>query len=145
MGLYKNNNGTLELIAGAGSRINDSTASATTTYSSSKIEDLLATKSYTLTKQGTYINGTKFNARRNGKFIAVDIDGDTGSNIPPNQIVTVAKIADNSSILTELQITIDNLTRYARAFIDGKNLQVFIGGTGNYTGNIFIGGTFLLA
>ena len=119
----------------------------------------------TVTKQGNYINGTKYYGRKVGKIATVEINGDEGSSIPWEQITTVGVAIGGATPLTELKCTADMLSvttgydlggnaivrqisPYSRAWIGNNgNIQVFLANPGStatsYTGNLFVGGSYI--
>lgn len=119
----------------------------------------------TVTKQGNYINGTNYHGCKVGKTATIEINGDTGSSIPWEQIVTVGVATAGAAPLTELKCTADMLSvttgydlggnaiirqllPYCRAWIGNNgNIQVFLANPGSaatsYTGNLFIGGSYI--
>ena len=133
---------------------------------SNAVYDAIGTVSpMTVTKQGNYINGTNFHGRKAGKVATVEINGDTGASIPWEQITTVGVAIGCATPLTELKCTADMLSvttgydsngnaitkwipPYCRAWI-GTNgeIQVFLANPGasdtSYTGNLFIGGSYV--
>ena len=121
--------------------------------------------SMTVTKQGNYINGTNFHGSKVGKVATIEINGDTGASIPWEQITTVGVATGCATPLTELKCTADMLSvttgydsngnaitkwipPYCRAWI-GTNgeIQVFLANPGasdtSYTGNLFVGGSYI--
>ena len=119
----------------------------------------------TVTKQGNYINGTNYHGCKVGKVATIEINGDTGSSIPWERIVTVGVATAGAAPLTELKCTADMLSvttgydlggnaiirqllPYCRAWIGNNgNIQVFLANPGStatsYTGNLFIGGSYI--
>ena len=91
------------------------------------------------------INGNKFYLNQVENVVSIEINGDTGSqNIKANEIVCLAtglpKAINN---LQELSVTLDNISLYARSWVDQNgNLYIWQSGS-NYVGNVFIGGTYI--
>ena len=130
-----------------------------------RVETLETVSTMTVTKQGNYINGTNFHGKKIGKVATIEINGDTGASIPWAQITTVGVATGCATPLTELKCTADMLSittgydldgnaivryipPYSRAWIgDNGNIQVFLANPGasdtSYTGNLFIGGSYI--
>lgn len=130
-----------------------------------RVETLETVNTMTVTKQGNYINGTNFHGKKIGKVATIEINGDTGASIPWGQITTVGVATGCATPLTELKCTADMLSittgydldgnaivryipPYSRAWIgDNGNIQVFLANPGasdtSYTGNLFIGGSYI--
>lgn len=91
------------------------------------------------------IKGNKKYLRQTGKVVSVEIDGDTGSqNIDRNTFVVIATgLPKCASTIQELNITIDNVSEYTRCWIDNSGQLIMYTSATNYTGNIFIGGTYI--
>ena len=91
------------------------------------------------------IKGNKCYLNTIGNLVQIEINGDAGSqNIGANQVVKLASgLPKCASSIQELSIVMDNPDLYARSWID-SNGDLFIYQSGvNYTGNIFIGGTYI--
>ena len=141
------------------------TANSNKPITSGGVYNALATTNMAVTKQGSYINGTNFYGRKNGKVAMIEIYGSTGSAIPWGQTTIVAKTTGCATGIMELKCTADMLsivtgfntdgsaiTRYippyARAWIDSAGqVNVFLANPGasatNYTLNLFIGGSYI--
>lgn len=129
------------------------------------IAELETVSTMTVTKQGNYINGTNFHGKKVGKVATIEINGDSGSSIPWEQITTVGIAIGSATPLTELKCTADMLNvvtgydqngnaivrhvlPYCRAWIGANGeIQVFLANPGasdtSYTGNVFIGGSYI--
>ena len=117
-------------------------------------EDANAVVDSPITKVGSVINGDRFWSKRTGNVVEIMIDGITGCNIPCGQSVVVAKVPKNVLALSDVCIEIDSTsvasatgTGHKRAWVDtAGNICVSIimpDLAATYTGNIFIGGTYI--
>ncbi len=115
----------------------------------------IATKVDNLKQEYTKVNFSMFNiksinGKKNylcqvGKVVSIEINGDNGSkNIEPNKIQCIASDLPKSVCeIQDLVIKLDDPTHYARAWVDSiGNLCIYTSAQ-NYTGNIFIGGTYI--
>lgn len=120
------------------------------------VEEALAVIDSPITKVGTAINGDRFWSKRTGNVVEIMIDGTTGSNIPCGQSVVVAKVPKNALTISDVCIEIDSKSLvsapesgHKRAWVDSTgNVCVFIvmpDLAATYTGNIYIGGTYITA
>lgn len=129
------------------------------------VADLRTVSTMPVTKQGNYINGTNFHGVKVGKVATIEINGDTSASIPWDQITTVGVTTRSATPLTELKCTSDMVNvltgydpngavitkwipPYCRAWIDNDgNIQVYLSNPGSsatsYTGNLFIGGSYI--
>ena len=123
---------------------------------SNAVYDALAVIDSPITKVGTAINGDRFWSKRTGNVVEIMIDGTTGSNIPCAQSVVVAKVPKNALTISDVCIEIDSKSLvsapesgHKRAWVDSTgNVCVFIvmpDLAATYTGNIYIGGTYITA
>lgn len=123
---------------------------------SNAVYDALAVVDSPITKVGTAINGDRFWSKRTGNVVEIMIDGTTGSNIPCAQSVVVAKVPKNALTISDVCIEIDSKSLvsapesgHKRAWVDSTgNVCVFIvmpDLAATYTGNIYIGGTYITA
>ena len=92
-----------------------------------------------------YIKGNKKYLTKAGKTVQLEINGDNGcTTIPSNQIVTMATGLPKCAIpIQELTIRMDWVAEYARCWIDKNGTLCLYTSATNYTGNIFIGGTYI--
>ena len=120
------------------------------------VAEALAVIDSPITKVGTTINGDRFWSKRTGNVVEIMIDGTTGSNIPCAQSVVVAKVPKNALTISDVCIEIDSKSLvsapesgHKRAWVDSTgNVCVFIvmpDLAATYTGNIYIGGTYITA
>ena len=118
------------------------------------VEEALAVIDSPITKVGAAINGDRFWSKRTGNVVEIMIDGTTGSNIPCAQSVVVAKVPKNALTISDVCIEIDSKSLvsapesgHKRAWVDSTgNVCVFIvmpDLAATYTGNIYIGGTYI--
>lgn len=123
---------------------------------SNAVAEALAVIDSPITKVGTAINGNRFWSKRTGNVVEIMIDGTTGSNIPCAQSVVVAKVPKNALTISDVCIEIDSKSLvsapesgHKRAWVDSTgNVCVFIAMpdlAATYTGNIYIGGTYITA
>lgn len=123
---------------------------------SNAVYEALAVIDTPITKVGTAINGDRFWSKRTGNVVEIMIDGTTGSNIPCGQSVVVAKVPKNALTISDVCIEIDSKplvsapeSGHKRAWVDSTgNVCVFIvmpDLAATYTGNIYIGGTYITA
>lgn len=123
---------------------------------SNAVAEALAVIDSPITKVGTAINGDRFWSKRTGNVVEIMIDGTTGSNIPCGQSVVVAKVPKNALIISDVCIETDSKSLvsapesgHKRAWVDSTgNVCVFIvmpDLAATYTGNIYIGGTYITA
>lgn len=123
---------------------------------SNAVAEALAVIDSPITKVGTAINGDRFWSKRTGNVVEIMIDGTTGSNIPCAQSVVVAKVPKNALTISDVCIEIDSKSLvsapesgHKRAWVDSTgNVCVFIvmpDLAATYTGNIYIGGTYITA
>lgn len=123
---------------------------------SNAVAKALAVINSPITKVGTAINGDRFWSKRTGNVVEIMIDGTTGSNIPCAQSVVVAKVPKNALTISDVCIEIDSKSLvsapesgHKRAWVDSTgNVCVFIvmpDLAATYTGNIYIGGTYITA
>jgi hypothetical protein len=124
---------------------------------SNAVYDALAVVDSPITKVAGVINGDRFWSKRTGNVVEIMIDGNTGCNIPCNQAVVVAEVPKNVLPMTDVCIEIDSVsvasatgTGHKRAWVDatGSVCVVIIlpdPAAATYTGNIFIGGTYITA
>ncbi|EXM38479.1 hypothetical protein RASY3_14155 [Ruminococcus albus SY3] len=123
---------------------------------SNAVAEALAVVDSPITKVGTAINGDRFWSKRTGNVVEIMIDGTTGSNIPCAQSVVVAKVPKNALTISDVCIEIDSKSLvsapesgHKRAWVDSTgNVCVFIvmpDLAATYTGNIYIGGTYITA
>ena len=121
---------------------------------SDAVAEALAVVDSPITKVGSTINGDRFWSKRTGGVVEFMIDGTTGSNIPCAQSVVVAKVPKNALTSSDVCIEIDSKplvsapeTGHKRAWVDNTgNVCVFIvmpSLDATYTGNIYIGGTYI--
>lgn len=126
------------------------------TDTSNAVAEALAVIDSPITKVGTAINGNRFWSKRTGNVVEIMIDGTTGSNIPCAQSVVVAKVPKNALTISDVCIEIDSKSLvsapesgHKRAWVDSTgNVCVFIvmpDLAATYTGNIYIGGTYITA
>lgn len=92
-----------------------------------------------------YIKGNKKYLTKAGKTVQLEINGDNGcTTIPNNQLVTMATGLPKCAIpIQELTIRMDWVAEYARCWIDKNGTLYLYTSATNYTGNIFIGGTYI--
>jgi len=113
-----------------------------TEISELKQSQTLTTSTFSIISQK--IKGNKIYLSQMGEIASIEIDGDSGSqNIQPKTLEKLATgLPKAVNAIQEMTITIDNPNIYARSWVDCNGV-LYIYLSDKYTGNIFIGGTYL--
>ena len=92
------------------------------------------------------INECTIHCRRNGTVAAISVNGINGSNaINPGEIYTIATGLPPCSLGFQDLTVETNATAtsvHKRAWVNNQGALFFVTTESNYTGNIFIGGTY---